>query len=64
MNCSELSNAFDILLNSYFNDNKFKVGIENISVELDEYEKSLLLTQAQNDVVLEIYKGLDKFSRI
>lgn len=59
MNCSELSNAFDILLNSYFNDNKFKVGIENISVELDEYEKSLLLTQAQNDVVLEIYKGLD-----
>lgn len=59
MNCSELSNAFDILLNSYFNNNKFKVGIENISVELDEYEKSLLLTQAQNDVVLEIYKGLD-----
>lgn len=59
MTTQEFSNTFDTLLNSFRDVKEFGKISSNQSIELDEYEKSLLLTQAQNDVVLEIYKGLD-----
>ena len=46
MTCDEFSNEFDNLLNSYSKTNSFgKTNIAN-AIELDEYEKSLFLTQA------------------
>lgn len=44
----EFSNGYDTLLNSYSGD---------ISIELDEYEKSSFLTQAQEQIVKEIYSN-------
>lgn len=48
MTIKEFSNEFDVLLNSY----------SGVSVELDEYEKSVLLTEAQEMLVRELYKGV------
>ena len=52
MTCEEFSNAFDVLLNSYniqagFGEGSNKQG----AIALDEYEKSVLLTQAQYIIV-------------
>lgn len=48
MNTAEFSSAFDIRLNSFG-------GTQ--SIVLDEYEKSLFLTEAQNQIVVELYTG-------
>lgn len=48
MNTSEFSNEFDVLLNSH----------SGYSIELDEYEKSVLLTEAQELFVRELYRGV------
>ena len=55
MTCEEFSNTFDTLLNSYniqagFGEGSNKQG----AIALDEYEKSVLLTQAQ-DIVVKSY---------
>lgn len=55
MTCDEFSNTFDTLLNSYniqadFGEGSNKQG----AIALDEYEKSVLLTQAQ-DIVVKSY---------
>ena len=47
MTTVQLSNEFDVLLNSY----------EAGNIVLDEYEKSIFLTQAQEEVILELYRG-------
>lgn len=47
MTTEEFSNEFDVLLNSY----------SGISVELTEYEKSVLLTEAQEQIVRGLYTG-------
>lgn len=52
MTCEEFSNQFDTLLNSYniqagFGEGSNKQG----GIALDEYEKSVLLTQAQDQIV-------------
>lgn len=47
MDTSEFSNEFDTLLRSY----------SGYGLELDEYEKSVLLTEAQELLVMELYKG-------
>lgn len=49
MTLEEFSNNFDILLNSY--------GDQGTSVVLDELEKSLFLTEAQDQIVVELYTG-------
>ncbi len=49
MNNAEFSNEFDTLLNSY--------NTAESSIELDEYEKSVLLTKAQEDLIISIYTG-------
>ena len=59
MTTEEFSNEFDTLLNSYSN-----IGASGgalITIELDEYEKSVFLTKAQEDIVIEFYTGKNQF---
>ena len=53
MTTEEFSNEFDTLLNSYAI-SPDKYGMENspLTIELDEYEKSVFLTKAQEDIFL------------
>lgn len=57
MNNVEFSNQFDILINSYADIKDEGSTISNKSIELDEYEKSVLLTQAQFELVNSYYTG-------
>lgn len=54
MTTQEFSNTFDTLLNSYSIQSNFGEGASKADVTLDEYEKSVLLTQAQ-DLVVKSY---------
>lgn len=58
MTVEEFSNEFDILLNSHNSINP-KIGLVGspINIVLDEYEKSIYLTKAQEEVIKEIYNG-------
>lgn len=51
MTTEEFSNEFDTLLNSYSESNS------PVNIVLDEYEKSVYLTQAQESLVIELYNG-------
>lgn len=51
MTTKEFSDSFDTLLNSYANRAEFGDASSRADVVLDEYEKSVLLTQAQDMVV-------------
>ena len=56
MNNREFSDSFTTLLNSY----QYKSGFgdsTSIDIVLDEYEKSVFLTNAQEDIVREYYSG-------
>lgn len=55
MTNEEFSNEFDNLVNSNSIIKPF--GIDSIPLELDEYEKSLYLTKAQESVVISLYNG-------
>lgn len=57
MNCAEFSDAFDTLVSSYrrFKDFDNKENLD--SVEFNEYEKSLYLTKAQEELVTALYNG-------
>ena len=54
MTVQEFSDAFDTLLNSYASQAVFGEGASKNEVVLDEYEKSVLLTQAQ-DIIVKAY---------
>lgn len=54
MTISEFSNTFDTLLNSYSTQPQFGEQASKRDIVLDEYEKSVLLTQAQ-DIILKSY---------
>lgn len=54
MTTKEMSDSLDSLLNSYANTADFGEGSSKLDIVLDEYEKSLYLTQAQ-DIVLKAY---------
>lgn len=58
MTTEEFSNEFDTLLNSYAL-SPDKYGMENspLTIELDEYEKSVFLTKAQEDIIISLYNG-------
>ena len=49
MTTEEFSNEFDALLNSYSTTEETPN-----TIELDEYEKSVFLTKAQEDVVIDM----------
>lgn len=55
MTTEEMSNLFDTLIYSYSSNKPF--GLGQTALELDEYEKSVLLTEAQESLVKELYKG-------
>lgn len=59
MTTEEFSNEFDTLLNSYSTIEAF--GKTPSTVELDEYEKSVFLTKAQEEIVVESYTGKNQF---
>lgn len=50
MTCEEFSNEFDTLINSYNSTN-------NYGIVLDEYEKSVYLTRAQEQLIMSLYDG-------
>lgn len=51
MTTEELSNELDVLLNSHSTNNNVP------SIILDEYEKSVILTYAQESILRELYNG-------
>lgn len=57
MTVQEFSSGFDTLLNSYSTTQQFGEQTSGREVVLDEYEKSLFLTQAQLDIVISFYNG-------
>lgn len=59
MTTEEFSNEFDTLLNSYSTIEAF--GKTPSTVELDEYEKSIFLTNAQEEIVIGMYNGENPF---
>lgn len=61
MTTEEFSNEFDTLLNSYSVINKFGKNTF-MSIECDEYEKSVFLTKAQEDIIISIYNGKNQFN--
>ena len=70
MTIQEFSNSFDTMLNSYNSQPQFGEQANRGDIVLDEYEKSVLLTQAQ-DIVVKSYfdrnnnlgQGIDDSSR-
>lgn len=57
MTTEEFSNEFYTLLNSYSVIDKFGKGEDPSTIELDEYEKSVFLTKAQEEIVIDLYRG-------
>lgn len=57
MDVQELSSLFDTLLQSYIT--KDVLGEQN-TLAFDEYEKSVFLTKAQEQIVLELYQELEQ----
>ena len=55
MSTKEFSDIFDVKLASYIYDNN-KFGVIN-KISFDEYEKSVFLSQAQEEIILELYSG-------
>lgn len=59
MTTEEFSNEFDVLVNSNAVPESF--GTDLNPLNFDEYEKSLFLTQAQEQIVRELYSGISGF---
>ena len=57
MTLDNFSNSFDVLLNSYAREASFGEGSTRVSIQLDEYEKSVFLTKAQERLVISLYNG-------
>ena len=56
MTTQEFSNMFDTLLNSYATQATFGDQAAHTEIVLDEYEKSVLLTQAQDIIVKQYFE--------
>nr|UWI03912.1 MAG: hypothetical protein [Bacteriophage sp.] len=61
MNIQEFSNSFDTLLQPYIAKESFS---EQNNLAFDEYEKSIFLTKAQEQIVLELYQELEQSEEI
>lgn len=57
MTTEEFSNEFDVLINSYANNSAFGEGFDKSNLVFDEYEKSVFLTKAQEDLIISYYNG-------
>lgn len=63
MTNEEFSNAFDTLLNSYNTKIIFGNGDAPLDIRLDEYEKSLFLSQAQKEIIINFYNGNNHYGK-
>ena len=61
MNVQELSNLFDTLLQPYITKDNFN---KQNTLAFDEYEKSIFLTKAQEQIVLELYQELEQSEEV
>ena len=61
MSIQEFSNNFDTMLNSYANKMPFGEDASKVNLAFDEYEKSVFLTDAQNELVIGLYTGRNLF---
>lgn len=59
-NISEWSNAFDVKVQAFLERPPF--GIQNVDLAFDEYEKSVFLTEAQDDLVKALYNGTNELN--
>jgi hypothetical protein len=59
MNLSDFSNNFDTLSNSYSRIGNF--GDTMPDIRFDEHEKSVFLTQAQEEIVISLYSGKNPY---
>lgn len=61
MNNKEFSEGFDTLVSSYRRFKDFDKQEMLDSIEFDEFEKSLYLTKAQEEIVISLYDGKNSF---
>lgn len=61
MTIHEFSDTFDTLLNSYNTQAQFGEQASRREIVLDEYEKSVFLTKAQEEVVINLYNGKNPY---
>lgn len=61
MTAEEFSNQFDTLVSSYRRFKDFDKKEELDSLEFDEYEKSVFLTMAENELVVNLYTGKNTY---
>ena len=61
MTTQEFSTTFDTLLNSYDTAPQFGEQASKREIVLDEYEKSVCLTRAQEEVVVNLYNGKNPY---
>lgn len=61
MTLEEFSDSFDTLLNSYANKSLWGDQASHRDVVLDEYEKSVFLTKAQEELVISLYSGRNNY---
>jgi hypothetical protein len=57
MTLEEFSNSFDTQLNSYAHTAQFGDASSTADIVCDEYEKSVFLTKAQEEITLGLYNG-------
>lgn len=57
MDTTGFSNEFDVLIDSYRRFKDFDSKEELDSLDFNEYEKSIFLTEAQQQIVIELYTG-------
>lgn len=58
MTTKEFSDGFDTLLDSYSASPEFG---STTPLAFDEYEKSVFLTNAQEEIIIEIYTGKNQY---
>ena len=61
MTNEEFSNGFDVLVNSYRRFKDFDKQESLDSIEFNEYEKSVYLTKAQEELVINFYNGKNPY---
>lgn len=61
MNIKEFSDGFDTMLNSYSVSANFGEESSKQTITLDEYEKSVFLTKAQEEFVTSLYNGKNPY---
>lgn len=62
MNVEQFSNEFDTLVNAYARDIVFGDDASIVDIRVDEYEKSLFLTKAQKELVIDYYSGQNAYN--